>query len=128
MANNFNLPGNEFQANPADVEENKVLSILCYFGILFLIPYFMKKESQYIKFHANQGLLLFILNIILSVISGIFGALLGAILGEFGAILSTLLGGVLSLIGIAGMVIGILNAVNGKMKELPFIGTMRILK
>ncbi len=125
---NFNLPGNEYQANPADVEENKILSILCYFGILFLIPYFVKKDSQYIKFHANQGLILFILNIVLGIVSGILGAILGAILGDIGVLLSTLLGSLISIVTLVLMILGIVNAVTGKMKELPLIGSFRILK
>ncbi len=124
----FNLPGNEYPMNQADVEENKVLSILCYFGILFLIPYFMKKESQYIKFHANQGLILFIFNIALGIVSGIIGAIFGAILGEIGVLLSTLLGSLISLIGLVFMVLGIINAISGKAKELPIIGRFTILK
>lgn len=128
MANTeFNLQGKEYQANPADVQENKVISILCYFGILLLIPYLVKKDSEYVKFHSNQGLILLIVNIALSIVSAVIGAILGLI-PYIGGILSGLIGGVISLACFALMIIGIVNAVTGKMKELPIIGGYRILK
>jgi hypothetical protein len=47
-----------------DVEDNKLISILCYFGILLLIPLLTKPDSQFVKFHSNQGLVLFLLFLI----------------------------------------------------------------
>ena len=52
-----------YGAVPNDIEENKLISILCYFGILFLIPYLTKPDSQFVKFHSNQGLVLFLLGV-----------------------------------------------------------------
>lgn len=46
--------------NTEDVNGNKVFGILAYIGILFLVPLFAAKDSQYARFHTNQGLVLFI--------------------------------------------------------------------
>ena len=41
-----------------DIQENKILAILCYLGVLFIIPMLLKPSSKFIKFHAKQGLVL----------------------------------------------------------------------
>ena len=41
-----------------DIEKNKVMAVLAYFGILVLIPIFAAKDSKFARFHANQGLVL----------------------------------------------------------------------
>lgn len=52
-----------------DVEENKVLAAISYLGILSLIPLLLKKSSPYVQFHAKQGLVLFIAEVIVSFIN-----------------------------------------------------------
>lgn len=105
------------QYDPADIQSSTLMSVLCYFSILVFIPIFVAKDSAYTKFHANQGLILAIVAVISSVI---MKALSFGII-EF----------VCSIINIAVVVlsvIGIINAVNGKAKELPLIGSIKILK
>ena len=41
-----------------DINNNKVMAILAYFGILVLVPILGAKESKFARFHANQGLVL----------------------------------------------------------------------
>lgn len=124
---NIDFQGQEFQPDAVDAQENKYLCILSYFGILFLIPFLMKQTSEYVKFHSNQGLLLFILNIGLTIVSSIAGTILGFI-PYIGVILSGLIGLAFSIVGLVLMIMGIINTANGKMKELPVIGSVRILK
>ena len=38
-----------------DIADNKLLCILCYFGLLLLIPLLVKKDSPFVRFHCNQG-------------------------------------------------------------------------
>src|SRR4030043_1974909 len=45
--------------------EDKLMGVLAYLGILVLIPLLMKKESSFVQFHAKQGLVLFIAEVIL---------------------------------------------------------------
>lgn len=53
------------QADPKDIAENKTLAAISYLGVLCLIPLLLKKESPFVQFHAKQGLVLFIAEIIL---------------------------------------------------------------
>ena len=110
----------EFDAQ--DSQDNKVMNILAYIGILVLIPLLAAKDSKFARFHCNQGLVLFIAELIISIVLGILGAIpkIGWIFGIIG-----------SLVGICFLVlviIGIINAVNGKAKELPLVGKFKILK
>lgn len=99
---------------PNDVEDNKGISVLCYFGILFLIPYLMKQDSPFVKFHSNQGLVLFIFSLIAGVASKIpfIGWAIGLACGVFAFVC---------------FIIGIVNVINGETKELPLIGSIQIL-
>ncbi len=120
----FNTQDYTNQFNPQDIEQNKAMAILSYIGILFLVPLFASKDSPYAKYHTNQGLILFLAEVIWNVVLGVFRAILNLIdLGFLANILS-----IFSLAFLALMIIGIINAVNGKAKDLPVIGYLRILK
>jgi uncharacterized membrane protein len=109
--------------NPQDIEQNKVMAILAYLGILVLIPLFAAKESKFARFHTNQGLIICICGIILYFIFRVLLAIswkLAAVLGIFMWIVEV---GILIL-----AIIGIINAAKGSAKELPLIGKYRILK
>lgn len=103
----------------ADIDANKGMSILAYIGILFLVPLLACKESKFAKFHANQGLILFIIDIIAGAIIATIGQII-----IIGWIIDLALG--LSIL--ACIILGIINTSNGKAKELPFVGGIEILK
>ena len=112
----------------ANVENNKVMGILAYFGILFLIPLLAAKDSQYARFHTNQGIVLFIFDIVMWIISLVVNfvitfASLG-ILSFVGTIISNLLG----LLCLALIIVGIVNACSGEPKKLPIIGNITLYK
>ncbi len=96
-----------------DIEKNKVMAVLAY--IIFLIPLLAAKDSKFARFHTNQGLVLFIGGILSSVIAAI--PIIGWIIAPIAGIIITILA-----------VIGIVNALGGKAKELPIIGKFKILK
>ncbi|MCH5251528.1 MAG: hypothetical protein J1F22_01025 [Lachnospiraceae bacterium] len=115
--------------NTEDVKGNKVYGVLAYFGILFLIPLFAAKDSQYAKFHANQGLLLFIFNIALQAIGRI--AIFAATILSFGVLNTYIRITVNTAVGIISLVyfiIGIVNACSGEAKTLPVIGGITLVK
>lgn len=108
----------EFDQN--DIAQNKAMAILAYLGILVLIPLFAAKNSKFARYHANQGLVLFLTELACSVISGILSRLIPLLVIRL----------IFSLVNIALLVwviLGIVNAANGKAKELPIIGKLRIL-
>ena len=101
--------------DPADIENNKVMAVLAYFGILVLIPIFAAKESKFARFHANQGLVLWLAGIILGVIGVI--PIIGTIISIVGSIATFVL-----------FILGIINSATGKAKELPIIGKICLIK
>lgn len=121
---------NEFSTQ--DIDDNKIFAVLAYFGILVLIPIFAAKDSKFAKFHSNQGLVLWLSSIIISVAMGIITGILGTIFLFIGlGFLTAILGLLSAAVGItvlAFAVIGIVNAATGKAKELPVIGKFRLIK
>lgn len=101
-----NTPDITDQFDAADINDNKVMAILCYLGWLILIPLIASK-SRFVKFHANQGLILFIAGF-LSIIP--------------------LVGWVISIVAFILAILGIINAVNGRAKQLPIIGKFSLIK
>lgn len=116
-----NMAGADYTAqfDPNDIQQNKVMAVLAYFGILFLVPLLAAPQSPYARFHANQGLVLFITDFILGIIMGVC-----MLIPVAGIIIS----GVLGLCIFVLVILGIINAATGKAKELPLIGKIRILK
>lgn len=95
--------------NSKDIDENKLMAVLSYFGILVLIPLLAKKDSAYAQFHAKQGLVLLIFGIAIGVVAII------PFLGWIAAVLG-------SLAYLVFWIMGIVNAIGGKTNELPLIG------
>lgn len=114
-----NTPDTSAAYDPKDIENNKLYAIISYFWILFLVPLFLAKDSKFARFHCNQGIVFFIATIILGVVNAI-----ASIIPLVRVIVSLATG----LIGLALLVIGVINAAQGKAKELPVIGGIRILK
>jgi len=88
----------------ADVEANKNIAALSYVWILCLVPLLGRRDSEYAQFHAKQGLVLFIIELIASLF--IWFPLFGQLL-------------MLALIVVS--VVGIVKTLNGEWWEIPFI-------
>ena len=97
-----------------DIEKNKVISALAY--IIFFLPLIVCADSPFGKFHANQGLLL--------LITGVGGSIILSFIPIIGWILLPLLSLAIFILAILGLI----NTINGKAKELPVIGKYRIIK
>ena len=113
VANLNNTKDTTDQFDKDDIEKNKAMGLLAY--ILFFIPLLAAKDSPFARYHANQGLVLFI--------CGLISSLLWII-----PILGWIIAPILSIVITVLAVIGIINALNGKAKELPIIGKFKILK
>ena len=106
----------------ADIEKNKMISCLSY--VLFFLPLVSCPESKYGRFHANQGLVYLILFVVCSIAISILRWIIPGFFYWLLNLLSLVV--YLPLIGIG--VIGIMNAYSGKAKDIPFFGTLRLLK
>ena len=94
--------------------ERDILAVFCYMGIFLIIPYIIRPGSQFIRYHANQGLMLLLLAIACAVVSvvPILGWIAAAVAGIFTFIC---------------WIIGIVNVLKGRMRPLPIIGKYTVL-
>ncbi len=124
----YQQPTQQYQ-QPAAVatdQPNKLMGILAYFGFLVLVPIFAAKDDQFARFHANQGLMIFAVEIVASILSSIAGAVAYDV-PVLGTIIS-ILSGIISLACFVFAIMGIVSAAKGTMKPLPLIGGIKILK
>ena len=130
------VPGEPTQADIRDAQDNKTMSVMAY--ILFFIPLMTgaHRTSPFVKYHTNQGALLFIVAVAYSILSGILRSLIRTPVSVYGIMtgvyytpgwLSTLLF-LLSVPICILCVVGIINAVNGRMRPLPMIGNFTMIK
>ena len=89
---------------------NKTMGVLAYF--ISFLPLLVDSENEFGRFHANQGLLVLILSIVASIVGSFIPTL-----GWIGNILVLVLA-----------IMGIINASKEEMKELPLIGSIKIIK
>lgn len=99
----------------ADVRENKTLGYLCYLGPLLVIPLLLKPKSRFLRYHCNQGLMLLIFSVLVTVFDGLAG--IGWLIGIAGSIAALI-----------WLVQGLMNVKNGVRRPLPLIGEITILK
>jgi uncharacterized membrane protein len=106
------------KGDSADVEKNKAMAIVGYIiPILFFIPLVTDaKNSPYAKFHANQQLNLLLAWVVVNVVGGVIPVLGWFIILPFGSIFLIVL-----------MIMGIINASKGELKELPVIGSFKLI-
>jgi len=90
-------------------EQPNTMAFISYIGVLCLIPILMKEKDEFVKFHAKQGLVLFIGEVATWIVFGIVPFLwfLTNLLGLFWLVLS---------------VVGIVNVVKKEKKEVPLVG------
>ena len=91
-----------------------------------VIPIFAAKESKFARFHANQGLVLFIASVAYWIMLEIIKSIIVSI--STGLLLITTILGLTYLVFMVLGIMGIVNAATGKAKELPIIGKFSLLK
>jgi uncharacterized membrane protein len=114
------------EVDAEDADKNKIFGIIAYLWILCLVPIFVAKDSPFAKYHANQGLVLFLLEIIISISLYIINIIVFTILPSLGFIVSIL--GLIHLGPLVLLILGIINAAAGKCVPLPLIGGIKLLK
>ena len=117
---------NTGNSNQNDQSNTILFSILSYIGILWLIPLLVEKNDKVVRFHVNQGIVLFIFDIIGSIAVGILSAIFVFIpvISFLGVVIASLFG----ILCFVLMIIGIVNADNKSEKPLPIIGKFQVLK
>src|SRR3989338_1315993 len=85
-------------------QEEKVWAAVSYLWILSLVVLAARKNKEFVRFHTNQGVLLFIASVIFMLIPGL-GWLLNILLG-------------------IAAIVGIIKSLQGERWELPIVGGM----
>ncbi len=88
-------------------EGNKALAALSYLSILFTLPYIFAPQDEFAKYHAKQGIKLFIIGILADIAAAMIG-----------------FGWIVTIARLYLMYKGMSNALNGKKEPLPLIGTI----
>ena len=98
---------------PKNVENEKVVAILAYFliGIIWYFADPNMKNSSLAKFHTKQALNLIVVSIALQIILTVL-------------IITILLMPIVNLVILVLAILGIVNAANGKEKEVPIVGKL----
>lgn len=87
-----------------DVADHKLLAAAGYLWAASVVLYVWKKDSPFVRFHARQGVVLFLLSIIAYVLPFV--------------------GRPLQLLTLVVMAVGFYNAYQGTWRELPIIGAL----
>ncbi len=106
-----NAGANQNQSSPSSNGENKntLMAVLSYIGPLVIVSYLSAKDDPFVKFHIKQGLVLFVGEIAIWIVTSMVWGLW--------MIMQFINLGIIVL-----SIMGIINAVQGKEKELPVVG------
>ena len=97
-----------------DTRENRALALFCYLGMMVILPLVAKPNSEFIRYHANQGIVLILFSL-MATVAGII------------PILGWLVAGVAYVFICVCVIIGIVHACKGVKAPLPLIGKYTIL-
>jgi uncharacterized membrane protein len=100
-------------------KEGQACAALSYIlvGIIWYFADEQMKKNTFVKFHVKQGLVSLIFSVAWSIALSIVGSILGLVLFFLWPIMM-----LLYWVPLIFTILGIINAVNGKEKELPIIG------
>lgn len=95
-------------------EKNTLMGVLCYLGPLVIIPLIVAKGDSFVKFHVKQGLVLLIIEIVVYVVWMFFWSILWPLWIVYQ---------IINLAMVILSIVGIINVVQGREKELPLVGS-----
>jgi uncharacterized membrane protein len=97
------------KSEPVQVNNNMLMGILSYIGVLVLIPFLMEKHDPFVRFHVKQGLVLAVIGVAMWVV--------GNMLWIIWPLVMIVNVGLLVL-----SIMGIINVVNKRQVALPLVG------
>lgn len=102
----------EQKSNPVSPKpgssDSNLMAALSYIWVLSVVMLVIKKEDEFVKFHAKQGTVLFLISILAFVIS------LTGILYFLGVLIN--------IVVLIGCIIGFVKALGGERYTLPLVG------
>ena len=133
LAKYQNTKDHTYEYDQNTFSANKQTCKLAVLGITFWVPFVAAKDCGAARFYANQGLLIFIIEVILLIPELIFTGIIGVglTLGAqiiVGILLDLIITAVIYCVPIFMIVTAFKNIDQGKVKDVPFVGKFRILK
>lgn len=110
------------QSSVAQTDNTKLYSILAYIGILFVVGLIADPNNHKVRFHINQGIVLFIFEIVVSIVLSVFAFI------PFLGLLFLFISWIAWIAYLALAITGIVNVTKDEQKPLPIIGGITILK
>lgn len=104
---------------PEEIEDGKMMAILAW--IFWLIPLVAARDKRFAMFHVEQALALWIFTVILYIVVWILTVIIGQVSDTMACIVSVL-SFVVWIFFLVFWILGIMSAIQGKTKEVPFIG------
>jgi uncharacterized membrane protein len=98
------MPVKNNKIKDQDIEKNRTIASLSYFGLLCLIPLFGKRHSKFVQFHAKQGLALFGLEVLCMLVYWV-----------------PLFGWMLAILFLTLSIVGIMKTLDGEYWKIPYI-------
>lgn len=109
-----------------DNRNEKLVAAMAYLGILVVVPFFMERKTQFVRYHLGQGATLFAVEILYGILYQLLAVTVLMVSWRLFIIVRIL--GYMALAFPVFMVIGIIHVVNGQEKELPVIGKIRLFR
>lgn len=114
------MPEEKEAAQSRDIRENMYWGVLAYFGPLCLLVLLLRKKSPFARFHARQGLVLFVAEVIYGVLFSVLEGLTRPILPLY--IGMRCIWAIATLFLLTCVVLGVMRASKGEQMPLPLLG------
>ncbi len=109
----------QLNITPEEIESGKTMGILAY--VFFVIPLLTARDNKFAMYHTEQAIVLWIVFVVVYIAVIILNIVVGMISNSLGCVVSIL--GFLPWIAYVVLwIMGLMNAIGGKVKELPVIG------
>lgn len=109
-----------------DSRNEKLVAAMAYLGILVVVPFFMERKTQFVRYHLGQGAALFAVEILYGIMYQLLAVTV--LMVSWRLYLIIRIAGYAAFVFPVISVIGIINVVNGQEKALPVIGKIRLFR
>ncbi|HPS65003.1 MAG TPA: hypothetical protein PK447_05465 [Ignavibacteria bacterium] len=110
----------QLNITPEEIESGKAMAFVAY--IIFFIPLLIEEQrkNKFVMYHTEQALVLVILWVIIWIAQAILSAIIFAI--SFHLYFLVVIINLLWIIPLVLWILGVVNALTGKVKEVPIVG------